>query len=94
MMSEGWLALIATLMGASGLKVVEYFLSRSQRKTEIDSQLRNELRQDVDSLREEIVNLRAEVERAQAATDQWRERYFGILQKLYENGPGPNKPTD
>lgn len=89
-MSEAVIALIATLMGASGLKFVEWLLSRSQRKQELDLTLRNELRSDVESLRQEVINLKKEVDDKQDDIDSWRERYFKIVQELYKHGLGPD----
>lgn len=89
-MSEGVLALIATLMGASGLKIVEYLLSKNQTKAETDLALRNELRTDIDALRDEIKDLKAEISDKQDDIDKWRERYFKIVQELYGHGIGPS----
>jgi uncharacterized coiled-coil DUF342 family protein len=89
-MSEAVIALIATLMGASGLKFIEWLLGRSQRKQELDLTLRNELRADVEALRSEILNLKKEIDDKQDDIDSWRERYFKIVQELYKHGIGPS----
>jgi len=91
-MSEGVLALIATLFGATGLKVVEYLLSRNQVKADMDAALRKELRLDVESLREELKGLKTELDEKQDDLDKWRERYFRIVSELYKHGITP--PVD
>ena len=90
-MSEAIIALIATLMGASGLKFVEWILSRNTRKQELDATLRNELRADVEGLRQEIHELKKEIDVKQGDIDSWRERYFKIVQELYKHGIGPDE---
>lgn len=69
------LALIGTVMGGSGLKVVEYYLSK--RKTKIDeaSVIRTELRSEVDNLRKLMKETEAEV-------DEWRNKYYALVDEV------------
>lgn len=71
--NQAWLALIGALLGGSGLKVIEYWLNRSKNKDEAAATFRNELRQDVTALREEL-------HRTEQERDSWRDRYYDLLQ--------------
>lgn len=56
------------ILGAMGYKVVERFLvSRTQEQEQ--ASFRSELREELDALREQIIDLKKEV-------DRWRERYY------------------
>lgn len=64
-----WLALIGTVFGGGGLKVIEYLLNRGKVKEDIATQLRNELREDLRELQKRVDELEAE-------NDKWRARAF------------------
>lgn len=77
MIDTAWIALIGTVMGGAGLKVVESFLTKGQSKTDIATELRIELRTEAGELKEEIRRVGKEV-------DQWKEKYFLLLQEYLE----------
>lgn len=69
------IALIGTVLGGVGLKIVEHFLSKSKVRDDTASQLRGELRTEVESLRSEIQKVETEV-------DLWREKYYTLLEQF------------
>jgi hypothetical protein len=69
------LALIGTVMGGSGLKVVEYYLSKRKTKTDEATTIRTELRAEVD-------NLRKLMKEAETEVDVWREKYFALVNEV------------
>lgn len=77
MIDTAWIALIGTVMGGAGLKVVESFLTKGQSKTDIATELRTELRSEAIELKEELRRVGKEV-------DQWKEKYFLLLQEYLE----------
>ncbi|WP_328691383.1 hypothetical protein OHA74_20705 [Streptomyces phaeochromogenes] len=64
-----WLAFAGTLFGGVGLKVAEFFFNRGKAKTDIQTELRNELRQDIKDLQERVDELEADIK-------EWRARAF------------------
>lgn len=69
------IALIGTVMGGVGLKVVEHYLGKSKVRIDDATQIRNELRLEIDALRAENRQLEVEV-------DKWREDYYNIYRKM------------
>lgn len=69
-----WIALIGTLCGGLGLKVVEHWLGKSQRETTDAKDIRAELRQQITDQKEEIRALEVEV-------DKWRMQYLDLRDK-------------
>lgn len=69
-----WIAFGGTVFGGVGLKVVEHWLGRNKIKVDDAQQIRNELRLEITSQREEIRELEAEVK-------NWRDQYYEVLQK-------------
>lgn len=67
-------ALIGTLMGGVGLKVVEHWLGKNKVKVDDASRLRDELRLEITAQREEIKGLESEV-------DKWRKEYYDLFLK-------------
>lgn len=67
-------ALIGTLMGGVGLKVVEHWLGKNKVKVDDASRLRDELRLEITAQREEIRQLEQEV-------DKWRKEYYDLFLK-------------
>jgi len=70
--SQAWLALIGALLGGSGLKIIESWLNRSKVKDDAATNFRNELRQEVTSLREELRKVEEDLER-------WRAKYYELM---------------
>lgn len=66
-----WIALIGTLCGGLGLKITEHWLGRSKHKTDDAAKIRDELRIEITSQREEIKALEVEV-------DRWRSDYYDL----------------
>jgi hypothetical protein len=77
--NEAYLALIGTVFGGAGLKVVESVLGRGRRRDDLASSLRTELRSDNSELR-------AEVDKLEASVDEWRNRYYTLVAQLARRG--------
>ena len=69
-----WIALAGTVFGGVGLKVVEHWLGRNKIRLDDAQQIRNELRLEITSQREEIAQL-------EETANKWREEYFKVLEK-------------
>lgn len=77
-MSESTIiALIAALFGGGGLKFLEHILSRNKEKTDLATQLRDELRTEVGSLRDEMRAVETDL-------DKWKNRYYRLLAYVNE----------
>lgn len=66
-----WIALIGTLCGGIGLKILEHWLGRSKVKIDEASKFREELRSEIVAGREEIKELETEV-------DNWHKEYYDL----------------
>lgn len=73
-LDPAWIALIATVCGGVGLKVAEHWLGRNKVRVDDATQIRDELRLEIASLREENKALEAEL-------TKWREEYFTVREK-------------
>lgn len=72
-----WIALIGTLCGGVGLKVTEHWLGRSKVKIDDASKIRDELRLEIASQRDEIKALEEDAAK-------WREEYYDLRDKYVE----------
>lgn len=70
-LDPAWIALVGTIFGGVGLKLVERWLGRSKERVDDATQIRDELRIEINSQRDEIKNLEAEVNR-------WRQEYYNL----------------
>ena len=73
-LDPAWIALIATVCGGVGLKVIEHWLGRNKVKVDDAARIRDELRIEITSQKEEIKLLETEA-------NSWRERYYALLEK-------------
>jgi HAMP domain-containing protein len=69
--TPGLIALIGTIFGGAGLKIIESWLSKSARKTDDAKEIRDELRLTITELRTEISELEKSV-------DRWRTDYYAM----------------
>lgn len=83
-MDTAWIALIGTLLGGAGLKIIESFLSRGQKKVDTATAMREELRKESDSLKSDAAKLREEIRQVEKDLDAWKEKYFLLLQEYLE----------
>lgn len=92
-MSEAWIALVGTVFGGAGLKIVEQFLGRKKAGVDAAREIRDELRS-------ELHDCRREADEKEAEADLWRSRYYslvssvttgdlqGALRKIQDNAKG------
>lgn len=76
-MDTAWIALIGTVFGGAGLKLIESVLSRGQGKIDTATAMREELRKESVALREELRTVEKDL-------DAWKEKYFLLLQEYLE----------
>lgn len=69
------IAALSAAFGGAGVKIVESIIKRQKRTVDTTSQIRQELRSEAESLRKENNQLLEEL-------DEWKRRYFEILQEL------------
>ena len=74
-MSEALIALIGTIFGGVGLKFLESFINRSKAKDDTATQIRKELR-------DEIRDMRAELNRLESDVDEWKGKYYTLLEQF------------
>lgn len=70
-LDPAWIALIGTIVGSVGLKVLEHFLGKAKIKVDEASKIRDELRLEIGALRDEVNKLETEV-------NNWREKYLDL----------------
>lgn len=75
--SQAWLALIGALLGGSGLKFIEHWLSRPKVRDDAATVFRNELREEVRALREEL-------RQTEKQLDDWRAKYYAVMDEFAE----------
>jgi hypothetical protein len=76
-LDPAWIALIATVCGGVGLKVVEHWLGRNKVKIDDATQIRDELRLEIAALRDENRLLEAEIVK-------WREEYYALRERQFQ----------
>ena len=76
-LDPAWIALIGTVCGGVGLKVTEHWLGRNRIKTDDATQIRDELRLEITTQREEIRQLESDA-------NKWREEYYNLRDKYTE----------
>lgn len=76
-LDPAWIALIGTIVGSVGLKLLEHFLGKAKIKVDEASKIRDELRLEITALRDEVNKLETEV-------NNWREKYLD-LRDTYSN---------
>jgi uncharacterized protein YlxW (UPF0749 family) len=70
-LDPAWIALIGTVIATVGLKVTEHWLNRNKTQSDDAKQIRDELRGQITSQKEEIERLESEVE-------AWRTKYYDL----------------
>lgn len=70
-LDPAWIALIGTICGGIGLKVVEHWLGKSKVKVDEAAKFRVELREEITAQKTEIRGLEAEV-------DKWKQEYYNL----------------
>ena len=70
-LDPAWIALIGTLCGGLGLKLLEHWLGKSKIRIDEATKLRDELRIEINAQREEIKALEEQV-------DKWRKDYYDL----------------
>lgn len=73
-LDPAWIAFLGAAFGGAGLKLTEAWLGRNKIKIDDASQIRDELRLEINSQREEIRALETEVHK-------WREEYYALRDK-------------
>lgn len=81
-MNEAWIALIGTVFGGAGFKIVEYFLGRKGRRDDFATKLRGELRDEVTQLRREADKLHRETDNLRDEIDVWRSKYYALVAQV------------
>lgn len=76
------IALIATVFGGVGLKVVEHWLGKPRSKVDDATRIRDELRIEITSLKEEIKELEDERDRYRNEYYDLRDKYSNIYSEL------------
>lgn len=73
-LDPAYIALIGTLCGGVGLKMAEHYLGKGGRKTDDASRIRDELRIEINNLRDDVTRLEDE-------RDKYRNDYYTLYEK-------------
>ena len=76
------MALVGTLFGGVGMKMVEYWLGRAKERAAEraaeNASVRDALRQELESLRAQLAKSDEEERRLEALVDEWRAKYWDL----------------
>lgn len=100
-MSEGIviavIGVVSTAVATTLLEVVKKGLSKAKDQSDRDSGLRTELRQDLETRRQELIELKRELKALELESDKWRQDYWSLYSvffqlkliaiKFYQNDP-------
>lgn len=83
-MSAAVIALVGTLFGGAGFKILEHFLTKRQAKDNTATSLRAELRGEIERRDEELRYYREELRKAEVENDQLRNAYYRLREEFFE----------
>lgn len=76
---QDWLAPVLTLLGTIfagvGLKLMDGLLTKAKAKDDTATAIRDELRQ-------EIIQLKAEIKATEAGMVEWRAKYYAVMEEV------------
>jgi hypothetical protein len=74
-MTQAWIALIGTVFGGAGFKILEHLLGQRKNRDDIATNLRAELRA-------ELLEERRGRDQAEAEADRWRTKYYSLVSSV------------
>lgn len=77
--NAGFLALMGTIFGGAGLKIIESWLGKAKARADQGAQMRDELRKDIEGLRNQLERAAAEETRLEGLIEEWRSKYYDLL---------------
>lgn len=83
-MTSAVIALIGTLFGGAGFKVLEHFLTKKQLKDTTALSLRTELRGEIERRDDELKYYREELKKAEEENDQLRDSYYKLREEFFQ----------
>jgi chromosome segregation ATPase len=76
--NTGFVALVGTLFGGAGLKLIESWLGRAKERSTEAQSIRDELRKDIEGLRIQLEHAEIEEKRLETLVEEWRARYYDL----------------
>lgn len=76
--NPGFVALLGTLFGGAGLKIVETWLGKAKQRQDAGAAIRAELRLEIEGLRSQLEKARFEEQRLEALVDKWQGAYYDL----------------
>lgn len=76
--NAGFVALMGTIFGGAGLKVIESWLGRAKERATESAAIREELRKEIDNLRTQLDKADEEEKRLEAQIEEWRSKYYDL----------------
>ena len=72
------ISLIGMVVGAPLLELVKKMLGKPKEKDDAAKSLRDEIRADLKSCKEDVALLRKEIDQLESEVEHWREKYFTL----------------
>ena len=76
--NAGFVALLGTLLGGAGLKIIETWLGRAKERASEAASMREELRKEIADLRAQLQAAAEEERRLEAQVDDWKQKYWDL----------------
>lgn len=84
-MDAGLWGVIGVAIGSIGLKLVEAKLLPKTKQADIATEIRDELRKDIEGYKKEAKDAKEEAARVRREVDYWRRTYFALIEVLLKN---------
>lgn len=79
--NAGFVALMGTIFGGAGLKIIEAQLGRAKARAADAAGIREELRKQIEDLRGELARSQAEEARLEGLVEEFKERYWSYREQ-------------
>ena len=76
--NAGFVALMGTIFGGAGLKIIETWLGRAKERATEAQAMREELRTEIENLRAQLEKSDAEEQRLEGIIEDWRSKYYDL----------------
>lgn len=76
--NAGVVALLGTIFGGAGLKIIETWLGRAKERATEAQTMREELRKEIEGLRAQLEKSDEEEKRLEGVIEEWRGKYYDL----------------